>query len=232
MELLEHDAKRKVELELMQLREDLEEAGVYTEEQIEDKVDVKRKELMKNVKINIDVDSQTASTHQIAAAKEAELAKMASALGVAKEGKIGEAFDRNLQESRKLERMRAREQREQAEAARELEAAVAAQESDSSSSSSDSDSSDEKKKKKGKEKEKPKEKEKEKEKKVKDERNGDSPKKRPAPPAFDDRRKDKITQYGGDEEDDKRDRRDRRDDRRDERRDERRDDRARVTKYG
>ena len=31
---------------------------VYTEEQIEDKVDVKRKELMKNVKINIDVDSQ------------------------------------------------------------------------------------------------------------------------------------------------------------------------------
>merc|ERR1719487_2048555 len=129
MELLEHDAKRKVELELMQLREDLEEAGVYTEEQIEDKVDVKRKELMKNVKINIDVDSQTASTHQIAAAKEAELAKMASALGVSKEGKIGEAFDRTLQESKKLERMRVREQAEQAEAARELEMAVAAQES-------------------------------------------------------------------------------------------------------
>merc|ERR1719247_2260259 len=64
MELLEHDAKRKVELELMQLREDLEEAGVYTEEQIEDKV--------------------------------------------------GEAFDRNLQESKKLERMRAREDAEQA----------------------------------------------------------------------------------------------------------------------
>merc|ERR1719456_5404 len=54
MELLEHDAKRKVELELMQLREDLEEGGGYTEEQIEEKISKKRRELMKNIKVTLD----------------------------------------------------------------------------------------------------------------------------------------------------------------------------------
>merc|ERR1719316_2572440 len=53
MDLLEHDAKRKVEVELAMLREDLEEGGGYTEEQIEEKISKKRKELMKGIKITL-----------------------------------------------------------------------------------------------------------------------------------------------------------------------------------
>merc|ERR1719359_326369 len=107
MDLLEHDAKRKVEVELAMLREDLEEGGGYTEEQIEEKISKKRKELMKGMKIVLDADSK--DTHQLAAAKDAELDKMAAALGVAKGGKVGESFNRDLQEAKKQDRIRARE---------------------------------------------------------------------------------------------------------------------------
>merc|ERR1719159_324789 len=111
MDLLEHDAKRKVELELTVLRDQLEEDGLDDENEIEQKIAKKRKELMAAIKIV--VPDAEGGSHQKALAKEAELDKMASALGINKDGKVGEAFDQALQEKKKQERMKERAEREQ-----------------------------------------------------------------------------------------------------------------------
>merc|ERR1711904_711791 len=104
MDLLEHDAKRKVELELTLLRDQLEEDGLDDEDEIDKKIAKKRKELMAAIKIV--VPDAEGGSHQKALAKEAELDKMADALGINKDGKVGEAFNRELQEQKKLERMK------------------------------------------------------------------------------------------------------------------------------
>eukprot|EP00252_Welwitschia_mirabilis_P008916 TRINITY_DN2117_c0_g1_i1.p1 TRINITY_DN2117_c0_g1~~TRINITY_DN2117_c0_g1_i1.p1 ORF type:complete len:519 (+),score=101.41 TRINITY_DN2117_c0_g1_i1:137-1693(+) len=118
-EILEHDRKRQIELKLAVLEETLADQG-YTESEITEKLTETRK-LLEGASAKdsmtqdaADDDSKKISetqTHQIAARKEHKLETLKSALGIG-DIKEGEAFDKELQEQRKQERILAREERE------------------------------------------------------------------------------------------------------------------------
>lgn len=123
-EILEHDRKRQTELKLLELEETLEEQG-YTEEEIEERKEEYRKELEAEGLAGREGQPEEGNeketgSHHVAARKEKMLQNMKSALGLG-DVKEGEAFDRELQEQRKAERMAAREEAEKARRQRELE---------------------------------------------------------------------------------------------------------------
>ncbi|KIJ70356.1 hypothetical protein HYDPIDRAFT_164419 [Hydnomerulius pinastri MD-312] len=111
--ILEHEKKRKVEVKCLELQLQLEDEGLE-EAEIEAKVDELR------TKLNADLASLATSaknlkpsdTHGIAAAKKAELDKMARALGTRKNYAEGEAFDREKQEENKIRRQVERDERD------------------------------------------------------------------------------------------------------------------------
>eukprot|EP00245_Coleochaete_scutata_P007538 TRINITY_DN22988_c0_g1_i1.p1 TRINITY_DN22988_c0_g1~~TRINITY_DN22988_c0_g1_i1.p1 ORF type:complete len:231 (-),score=94.33 TRINITY_DN22988_c0_g1_i1:415-1107(-) len=112
-ELLEHDRKRQIELKVVLLEETLEEQG-YTEEEILVRVSQLRQELETSAEQDPDQEIERKNvqeSHHISARKEKELEKMKSALGIG-DVKEGEAFDRELQEQRRQERIEAREKAE------------------------------------------------------------------------------------------------------------------------
>ncbi|KAK7060340.1 acetylornithine aminotransferase [Paramarasmius palmivorus] len=112
--ILEHERKRQVEVKCLELQLELEEKEELDEEDIEKQVDALRQKLLANLKSYApSAKSLKASdTHAIAAAKKAELNKMARALGTRGDYTEGEAFDREKQEENKLKRMVEREERE------------------------------------------------------------------------------------------------------------------------
>ncbi|KAI6034080.1 hypothetical protein BKA83DRAFT_670887 [Pisolithus microcarpus] len=101
--ILEHERKRKVEVKsvdnLLVLPTSLDEAEIVVKVQ-----ELREKLNVKNLK--------PSDTHAIAAAKKAELDKMARALGTKRDYVEGDAFDREKQEENKLQRMVEREERE------------------------------------------------------------------------------------------------------------------------
>ncbi|EEB96379.1 hypothetical protein MPER_04497, partial [Moniliophthora perniciosa FA553] len=111
--IMEHARIRQVEVKCLVLQLELEEKE-FDEEDIEKQVDVLRQKLLANLQSYApSAKSLKASdTHAIAAAKKAELDKMARALGTRGDYTEGEAFDREKQEENKLKRMVEREERE------------------------------------------------------------------------------------------------------------------------
>ncbi|CAO3640854.1 unnamed protein product [Cunninghamella blakesleeana] len=112
-ELLLHDRKRKIEVDCMKLRLKLEDEGL-NDSDIDTKVDEFRKSMLLNfdqVKPREAKNLQEHETHLLQAAKNEENIKFANALGI-KQGNDyveGAAFDRELQERKKLERMEKRQ---------------------------------------------------------------------------------------------------------------------------
>ncbi|CDS02953.1 hypothetical protein LRAMOSA00355 [Lichtheimia ramosa] len=118
-DILLHDRKRKVEVKCMELRIKLEDDGVDTDT-IETKVQELRESLMNNFEDIQPRDAkslQEHETHQRSAAKEQENKKMMRALKIDSEEYVeGAAFDRELQEKKRLERIAKRQAQEEARA--------------------------------------------------------------------------------------------------------------------
>mmetsp|Transcript_91511 Transcript_91511/g.232828 ORF Transcript_91511/g.232828 Transcript_91511/m.232828 type:complete len:270 (+) Transcript_91511:99-908(+) len=110
-ELLLHEQKRKVEVELMKLRDELETAGMQ-EEEIEKNLDRERNQMLSAVEdgsLRYDSELEKKDSHALALDKEREMARFEKALGINKGGHVaGAAFDQDLQANQKLERMQQR----------------------------------------------------------------------------------------------------------------------------
>ncbi|PWN47523.1 hypothetical protein IE53DRAFT_412980 [Violaceomyces palustris] len=128
--ILLHERKRKVEIQCLQLREELEElvdGGEVREEEVEEKVQDLRSRLMKELERELEGGRGTAKgpsteevkrlrpsdVHSLAQAKGLEEEKFKRALGVAEDYKEGDAFDRDLQERRRVERIEERKKRDE-----------------------------------------------------------------------------------------------------------------------
>jgi len=106
-DIIQHNRKREIELKVTQLRDALEEQGV-AEEEIERKVSETRKKLLDKLPKAVVVDTsagRSGETHADAAAKQQENSALKEALGISSEYKGGSAFDRELQEKRRQERL-------------------------------------------------------------------------------------------------------------------------------
>ncbi|KAG1753777.1 pyridoxal phosphate-dependent transferase [Suillus paluster] len=111
--ILEHERKRKVEIKCLELQLQLEDDGL-DEATITTRVEELRTTLNKDLaSLAPSVKKlKPSDTHGIAAAKKAELDKMARALGTRSNYTEGEAFDREKQEENKMRRMVEREERD------------------------------------------------------------------------------------------------------------------------
>lgn len=120
-EILEHNRKREVEVKCLQLQEKLEGQGV-ADEDVERQVGELRSSLLAKLSSaggqvpgsSSGAGGRAGETHSDAAAKQAESAAMKSALGIKADYVSGQAFDRELQQRQKEERMARREAEEQA----------------------------------------------------------------------------------------------------------------------
>eukprot|EP00897_Mesotaenium_endlicherianum_P008074 jgi/Mesen1/7295/ME000373S06352 len=115
-DILEHDRKRQLELKLALLEETLLEQG-YTDEEIQERVAEVRKQLEAAGDTDDGASTEAkrvgdVQTHHIAARKEKAMERLKDAFGLG-DIKEGEAFDRDLQEQRKQERIMAKEMAEQ-----------------------------------------------------------------------------------------------------------------------
>ncbi|WFD42671.1 RNA-splicing factor [Malassezia psittaci] len=111
--ILQHDQKRKVELECVKLRDELEEQNI-PEEQIEAKIRNLRSKLQNQRNMTQFTREETknlapSATHALGAAKKIESQKMEQALRIRSDYHEGEAFQPEIQEQRKLERREERE---------------------------------------------------------------------------------------------------------------------------
>ncbi|KZS97555.1 cwf21-domain-containing protein [Sistotremastrum niveocremeum HHB9708] len=109
--ILEHERKRKVEVKCLELQVQLEDDGI-SEEEIESQVEALRKKLLEDMATMRITDPKllkSSDTHGLAAAKKAELSRMAAAFGTRQEYVEGDAFDQEkqaeLRERRKVERL-------------------------------------------------------------------------------------------------------------------------------
>eukprot|EP00966_Prymnesium_polylepis_P131667 3045063-Prymnesium_polylepis.1 len=124
LDIIEHNMKREVEVKVMRLRDTLEEEGVAPSV-IDEKAEALRKSLLAKLpspKVAGTGSARPGETHADAATKQSENEALKSALGISSGYAAGSAFDRELQEQRKAERMAKREA-EEAEVA-EMEAAL------------------------------------------------------------------------------------------------------------
>ncbi|KAJ3217284.1 RNA-splicing factor [Dinochytrium kinnereticum] len=114
-DILLHDKKRQVEIKCLELQDELEEKGLK-EDDIEERVSALRRKLLQNL------DSMTRNvkdlkgheSHFLAEAKSAENERLAKAFGInSKNHKEGSAFDVELQEKKKQERIILQSQRDE-----------------------------------------------------------------------------------------------------------------------
>lgn len=114
-DLLLHEQKRKVELDLMKLKDELKAAGM-SEDEIERTIQRERGNMMEAIdegSLRYDSELQK-DTHQLALEKAKELEKFEKALRIDTSAHVhGQAFDQELQQQMKLERMQARAEQEQ-----------------------------------------------------------------------------------------------------------------------
>jgi serine/arginine repetitive matrix protein 2 len=126
-DIMEHAAKRAVEVKLMELRLLMEEQG-YGESEIVDKIAEARAALLQAGAPPSDAGSVHASassgTHGLSALKQAEDSRLRGAFGISSDYKEGAAFDEEVQAQRRED---ARAAREAANAKWEAEAAARAQ---------------------------------------------------------------------------------------------------------
>ena len=105
-EILEHEAKRRVEVKLLEYRDKLEEMGLK-EPEIDEKVESHRTRLLQELAANGSSLTQGVSasdTHGKAAAKEAEMERVRGAWGISSDHVEGESFDPEAQHRRREER--------------------------------------------------------------------------------------------------------------------------------
>jgi len=106
-EILEHEAKRRVEVKLLEYRVKLEDLGLK-ESEIEEKVESHRTRLFEELaasKGSLLTQGVAASdTHGKAAAKEAEMERVRGAWGISSDHVEGESFDPEAQQRRREER--------------------------------------------------------------------------------------------------------------------------------
>ncbi|WVW82667.1 hypothetical protein I302_104678 [Kwoniella bestiolae CBS 10118] len=108
--ILEHERKRRVEVKVMELRDELEEKGL-DEDAIDEACEALRSKLSS---ANLPGPrSRPTDSHSIAAAKEAEMSRMQRALGVSINHVEGKAFQRETEEERAA-RLAEREERDRA----------------------------------------------------------------------------------------------------------------------
>ncbi|KAF8528888.1 hypothetical protein BU17DRAFT_22781, partial [Hysterangium stoloniferum] len=111
--ILEHERKRKVEIRCLELQIELEDKGM-DEEGIEAEVSALRQRLLENMATlaSSAKNLKLSDTHGRAAAKVAELDRMARAFGTRSDYVEGAAFDREKQEEQKQQRAIERAERE------------------------------------------------------------------------------------------------------------------------
>merc|ERR1711937_275232 len=114
-EILAHQAKRKVEVKVLELREAMEEDGNYDEEEIEGKCEAFRAMLLNKEGFLDSVEAKSArsgETHQLAAQNEMKNQKAHSAFGIREDYTPGAAFTEEYQLSRQKEAQERAEKRE------------------------------------------------------------------------------------------------------------------------
>ncbi|KAK1928585.1 Serine/arginine repetitive matrix protein 2 [Phytophthora citrophthora] len=112
-DILLHDQKRKVELQLLEMSLEMEDRGCDPEE-IQDKVNRERERLLKRLN-DVDAIKQgnekaSESSHARQKRKQEENARMKKAFGIATDYVAGESFDPEMQEQRRQQRKEKREQ--------------------------------------------------------------------------------------------------------------------------
>ncbi|KAL3901992.1 MAG: hypothetical protein SGCHY_000173 [Lobulomycetales sp.] len=127
MDLVRHNQKRRIEIECLELQDKLEEDPSMSSEQVEIQVSELRKKLLAEFEATSKPTPmekiKESDRHEIAIAKSEKNAKFASSFGVSSDYVHGSAFDRELQEQKKQERMLERERREMESLEREERAA-------------------------------------------------------------------------------------------------------------
>ncbi|PWN87882.1 cwf21-domain-containing protein, partial [Acaromyces ingoldii] len=118
--ILEHERKRKVEVGCMELRIKLEDEG-FGDAEIEEQVQELRKTLLAQFERQPAIFGgptrqetkalRPSDVHALGAAKRAETESMQRALGIREGYREGDAFDRDLQEKLKQERIEERKRR-------------------------------------------------------------------------------------------------------------------------
>merc|ERR1712050_290743 len=110
-ELLLHEQKRKVEIDLLKLEDELRTAGMPDKE-IEEHIAREREQMLKAVEegsLRYDTELEKKDSHQLALDKERELERFEKALHIDKSSHVtGQAFDQELQATMRVERMQAR----------------------------------------------------------------------------------------------------------------------------
>ncbi len=122
-EILEHEAKRGVEVKLLEYRDKLEELGLK-EAEIDEKVEAHRTRLLQELSAtngsSLKHGVSASDTHGKAAAKEAEMERVRGAWGISRDHVEGESFDPEAQQRRREERKeRQHKEFEQRQLARE-----------------------------------------------------------------------------------------------------------------
>ena len=116
--ILEHNRKREIEVQVETLRDELEEEGL-PEAEIEEKLSAYREKLLTQAEEDKERGVAAAAsrdhaqeTHQIAARKAAQMDKLRNAFGFAEDINEGDAFNRELQEQKRQQRIIDREVKE------------------------------------------------------------------------------------------------------------------------
>lgn len=105
VEILEHEKLHKIESQLFDFAEELQNEGKLNEKEIEEKINLKRKELLSEYENNNNKISNIKETHQLSKLKEEQIYKVKKALGVNNEYVPGSAFDFEAQQEQKQIRL-------------------------------------------------------------------------------------------------------------------------------
>lgn len=111
-EILLHEKKRKVESKCFEYRVELEDEEMYTEEDIDEKVEKRREQLLKDLEKQIVEEKNNKDTHFLAEKKERESQKWKKAFKIGDDFVEGEAFDQHAQQLKKEQRRKEWEERE------------------------------------------------------------------------------------------------------------------------
>lgn len=103
-EIIEHELKHKIEVELYIFGEKLKEDKKDLN-QIEEEIAKKRSELYTNLRIDENILVNNKETHQQSKLKDNQMEKMKNALNVNNEYELGTAFDVQLQEEKRQKRL-------------------------------------------------------------------------------------------------------------------------------
>ena len=113
--ILEHDRKRKVEVQCLELQDELEDKGLAPEE-VERQVDELRQRLTSQNRHSAGPTAERGSlkefqTHELLAAKAIDNSRFERAFGISRDFVPGESLNKEKQEERRIERQLEKERR-------------------------------------------------------------------------------------------------------------------------